>query len=174
MIRRFKIVAVLVVATAAPAWFAHAQGVDTSRQWPDQRQHLLAGHYIGQVRDSSRTYQSCEYLDADLDLRYSGEGAEAQRTYTIAVTCPEDPSMNRKYESTWWNEVIGGDCLVLQPELGPNPEYPWNEGHLFGFRIEDDASALYQDGSGCVSADERDNVELNRVPHPFDATPRGR
>ena len=114
-------------------------------------------------------------MDADLDLRFARVGEEVERTYTLVVSCPGDPSVDRKYESTWWNEVIGGDCLVLQPELGPNPEYPWNEGHLFGFRIENDASVLYQDGSGCVSADERDAyVELRRVPFPFDATNRNR
>jgi hypothetical protein len=170
MIRRFRIATIVLVAALATAGLAHDQDVAGSQQWPDQRQHLLAGHYVGQVRDSSRAYQSCEYLDADLDLRYSGAGANAELTYALVTSCPEDRSMRLEYRSTWWNEVIGGDCLVLQPELGPNPEYPWNEGHLFGFRIEDDASALYQDGSGCVSADERDNVELKRVPYPFQPT----
>jgi len=172
--RRSLIAAVFMVASLATTWLARAQAADTSQLWPDHRQYVLAGHYIGQVRDSSRTRQSCEYLDADLDLRFARAGKEAERTYTLVVSCPEDPSMDRTYESTWWNEVIGGDCLVLQPELGPNPEYPWNEGHLFGFRIDDDANTLYLDGAGCVSADERDNVELKRVRYPFHAPTRNR
>jgi hypothetical protein len=164
MVGRHRIAATFLLGTLVAAWSVHAQGVDTSNKWPDDREHLLAGHYIGQVRDPSRAHQPCEYLAADLDLRYSHVGGKTERTYTLAVSCLEDPSMNREYESTWWNEVIGGDCLVLQPELGPNPEHPRNEGHLFGFRIDDDANALYMDGRGCVSADERDNVELRRVP----------
>jgi hypothetical protein len=172
MVRRSGVVAILVVSMLLPAWFARAQGVDTSEKWPDQRQHLLAGHYIGQIRDSSRAHRSCEYLDADLDLRYSGEGADAERTYTLVTSCPGDRSVRKEYRSTWWNEVIGGDCLVLQPEMGPSPEHPWNDGHLFGFRIEDDGNTLYLAGAGCVSADERDNVELKRVPFPFHASAR--
>lgn len=168
--RRFRIATIFMVAALATAWLAHAQEVVSSRQWPDQRQHLLAGHYIGQVRDSDRENQPCEYLDADLDLRFSRRNDEIERTYSLVLRCPEDPTMSRKLESTWWDDVIAGDCLILQPELGPDPEYPWNEGKLFGFRIEDDASALYQDGGSCEAADERDaNVGLRRVLFPFDA-----
>jgi hypothetical protein len=171
MIRRFRIATIVMVPALATAGLAHAQDVAGSQQWPDQRQHLLAGHYIGQVRDSDRENQPCEYLDADLDLRFSRRHEEIERTYSLVLKCPGEPTMNRKLKSTWWDDVIAGDCLILQPELGPNPEHPWNEGKLFGFRIEDDANALYLDGGGCEAADERDaGVGLRRVPFPFDAT----
>lgn len=173
MVRRFRIVALSLLVTLGTSGIARSEKAPPPYVpvWPESRQHLLAGHYIGQVRDPSRIHQSCEFLDADLDLRFARVGKDVKRTYTIVVTCPSDTSIHITLRSVWWITVLGDACLLLQAE--PTPDDPWGDS-VYGFRIDDDANALYPDGGGCVSADERDNVALKRVPFPFDPTTSNR
>lgn len=171
MARRYRIAALVMFGMLGTSGIARSEKAPPPYVpvWPESRQHLLAGHYIGQVRDPSRIHQPCEYLDADLDLRFARVGDEVKRTYTIVVTCPADASIHFTLRSTWWITVLGDACLLLQSE--PTPGDAWADS-AYGFRIEDDANTLSLDGGGCVSADERDNVELNRVPYPFHAPTR--
>ena len=171
MVRRSHFVALALLGMLGTSGVARSKKAPPPYvpAWPESRQHLLAGHYIGQVRDPSRVYQPCEYLNADLDLRFARVDKKVERTYTIVVTCPTDASIHVTLRSTWWITVLGDACLLLQSE--PTPDEPWGDS-VYGFRIDDDANTLYLDGGGCVSADERDDVELKRVPFPFDATIR--
>ncbi len=168
MVRRFKDVALVLVGMLGTSGIVRSEKAPPPyiEKWPESLQHLLAGHYVGQVHDPSRTYQSCEYLDADLDLRFARVGKDVKRSYTIVVTCPADTTIHITLRSHWWITVLGDACLILQSE--PTPDDSWGNPE-YGFRIDDGANALYPDGGGCTSADERDDdIELKRVPFPFD------
>lgn len=157
--RHALLLAALITATTAVA----GEPADT-HTWPDRRHAELAGQYRGTIREFRLTGQACEYLHAELTLRYAGSGTDAERDYSLLLSCPADPAWaERRLRSRWWVDKIGDSCLILKPAAGhpidQNPE------KLYGFRIDDDGRALRQDGNSCEAADERyERAVLVRVP----------
>lgn len=114
--------------------------------WPKERQHELAGHYTGTLRD-----HECGNMTAQLALD------EAHR-YVLTVHCTEQESPTRTLRGDWWIDEIAGSCLILDKSR--------DEVKMFGFRISDDANLLSLDGGDCTAANERN------WPHTLKRTDR--
>ncbi|WOB25034.1 MULTISPECIES: hypothetical protein [Xanthomonas] len=149
-------------------------GYHGSIEWPLRRQHLLAGHYNGNIQVTvDRT--DCPAATADLRLDAT-KGRPESRHYTLSYTClsGKDPDSRKRtvtLRSTWWIDEIAGSCLILErePDAARNPPlaYP-----LYGFRINENTHSkavtgvlLSQDGSDCQSGGASEYVDktLKRV-----------
>ena len=140
--KQLLILALWGVAQIAPAQVALAQVATENGGygpivWPEARQHELAGHYAGTLRD-----YECENMTASLVL-------DKAHHYVLTVDCAEKGSPVRTLRGDWWIDEIAGSCLILNKGDG--------EEKMFGFRISDDADLLSLDGGGCDAADERDS-----------------
>jgi hypothetical protein len=150
--------ALLFVALISATTAIAREPADT-HTWPERRHAELAGHYSGTIRDFRKTGGACEYLHAELDLRYDGSGKEARRDYSLVLTCPADPTLTpRQLRSGWWVDKMGDSCLILRPAAG----HPVNQipEKLYGFRIDEDGRTLRQDGHSCEAVDERDDPAI--------------
>src|SRR5688572_21981346 len=134
--KQLLILALWGVAQFAQAQVATENGGYGPIVWPKERQHELAGHYVGTLRD-----YECENMIANLAL-------DKAHHYVLTVECTEEDSSARTLRGGWWIDEIGGSCLILNNEDG--------EEKMFGFRISDDADLLSLDGGGCTAANERD------------------
>jgi hypothetical protein len=163
-VRHALLLATLIIAPAAIA----REPADT-HTWPERRHAELAGHYSGTIRESRQTGKACEYLHAELDLRYAGKGKDARRDYSLVLTCPADPAWTpRQLRSGWWVDKIGDSCLILSPGAGHPTDR--NPDKLYGFRIDKDGRTFRQDGEGCEAVNERDGPAiLTRQPAGEDA-----
>ena len=141
--KQFLTLALWGVAQSALAQAATENGGYRS-VWPEERQHELAGHYAGTLRD-----YECENMTASLAL-------DKAHHYVLTVDCTEQGSPARTLRGDWWIDEIAGSCLILNNEDG--------DEKMFGFRISDDADLLLLDGGGCTAADERD------APHKLKRT----
>ncbi|MDR6840382.1 hypothetical protein [Pseudoxanthomonas sacheonensis] len=135
--KQLLILALWGMAQFAVAQVATENGGYGPIVWPKERQHELAGHYAGTLRD-----HACENMIARLAL-------DKAHHYVLTVDCSEQGSRARTLRGDWWIDEIAGSCLILNHGDG--------EEKRFGFRISDDANLLSLDGSDCNAADERDS-----------------
>lgn len=134
--KQLLITALWAAAQLAQAQVATENGGYGPIVWPEERQHELAGHYAGTLRN-----YECENMTARLTL-------DETHHYLLAVHCTGQNSPARTLHGEWWVDEIAGSCLILNRDDG--------EEKMFGFRISDDASLLSLDGGDCNAADERD------------------
>lgn len=132
----FLVIALVGLSQSAYAQVATENGGYGPIVWPKERQHELAGEYVGTLRD-----HECGNMTARLTLD------EAHR-YVLTVHCTEQKPPLRTLRGDWWVDEIAGSCLILDKNR--------DEVKMFGFRISDDANLLSLDGGGCTAADERD------------------
>ena len=135
--KHLLILALWGVAQFAQAQVATENGGYGPIVWPKERQHELAGHYLGTLRG-----YGCENMTASLAL-------DKAHHYVLTVDCTEGSSPARALRGDWWIDEIAGSCLILNNGDG--------EEKMFGFRISDDADLLSLDGGDCTAADERDS-----------------
>lgn len=134
--KQLLVVALWAVTQLAQAQLAPENGGYGPIVWPKERQHELAGHFAGTLRD-----HECGNMTARLALD------EAHR-YVLTVHCTEQESPARTFRGDWWIDEIAGSCLILDKSR--------DDVKMFGFRISDDANLLSLDGGDCTAADERD------------------
>lgn len=138
--------------------------------WPPQRQHLLAGRYVGKLQGYTR---DCETVRADLRLEV-GAASETAHRYTLTTTCIAGAARRaapRTITGVWGIDQMASSCLMLgfedpdDPQVGPN---------IYGFRVEEAESrsrraaadyVLAQDGMNCHSGmpPEHADKRLRRV-----------
>lgn len=162
---------IMLLCLAASVATANAQQAGPTDEWPLQRQHLLAGRYVGKLQAYT---QDCQTVRAELKLDVRGAN-EALHPYTLTTTCIDSDMRHtapRTIAGSWSLDQLGGSCLMLGFE---DPDDPLVGPNLYGFRLEEANTrprrgeganyVLAQDGSNCHSGmpPEHQDKRLRRV-----------